>query len=267
MPTVPIVLPVETVIAKMDERTRELLIGYADQYETQDFLNGDPSWFMHQVVGVPDQEVMALLASCLSYGSRSQFFPKIQFMLDKSHGKVYDWVRQGAYKEAIPDTDACYYRLYTCHQVRCLLAALQAMLTEYGTIGTYVRQVIARREPSVTDVMATLWALSDYFQSRGIKGMVPRPVYSLCKRPCMFLRWMVRDGSPVDLGLWSDFIDKRNLLIPMDTHVQQMAQQLHLIHQRTATWASVIALTEELRQVFPDDPAKGDFALFGAGVG
>lgn len=83
----------------------------------------------------------------------------------------------------------------------------------------------------------------------------------------MFLRWMVRDGSPVDLGLWSDFIDKRNLLIPMDTHVQQMAQQLQLIHQRTATWASVIALTEELRQVFPDDPAKGDFALFGAGVG
>ncbi len=83
----------------------------------------------------------------------------------------------------------------------------------------------------------------------------------------MFLRWMVRDGSPVDLGLWSDFIDKRNLLIPMDTHVQQMAQQLQLIPQRTATWASVIALTEELRKVFPDDPVKGDFALFGAGVG
>ena len=110
----------------MDERTRELLIGYADQYETQDFLNGDPSWFMHQVVGVPDQEVMALLASCLSYGSRSQFFPKIQFMLDESHGKVYDWVRQGAYKEAIPDTDACYYRLYTCHQVRCFRLHRQA---------------------------------------------------------------------------------------------------------------------------------------------
>ncbi len=147
-----IVLPGETVKAKMDKRTRELLIGYADQYETQDFLNGDPSWFMHQVVGVPDQEVMAFLASCLSYGSRSQFFPKIQFMLDESHEKVYDWVRQGAYQDAIPDTDACYYRLYTCHHIRCLLAALQAMLTEYGTIGAYVRQAIARQDGSLMGV-------------------------------------------------------------------------------------------------------------------
>jgi uncharacterized protein (TIGR02757 family) len=82
----------------------------------------------------------------------------------------------------------------------------------------------------------------------------------------MFMRWMVRDGSPVDLGLWSEFIDKRSLFIPLDTHVMQEARHLGLIAGKTASWKTVMNLTEALKEVFPDDPAKGDFALFGYGV-
>lgn len=77
----------------------------------------------------------------------------------------------------------------------------------------------------------------------------------------------MRDGSPVDLGLWSDFIDKRSLFIPMDTHVMQEARKLGLITGKTASWNTVVRLTEALREVFPDDPVRGDFALFGVGVG
>ena len=42
--------------------TRELLIQYAEKYETADFINGDPSWFMHQVSGAKNQEAMAFIA-------------------------------------------------------------------------------------------------------------------------------------------------------------------------------------------------------------
>ena len=82
----------------------------------------------------------------------------------------------------------------------------------------------------------------------------------------MFLRWMVRDDSPVDLGLWKDIIDKRTLIIPMDTHVMQEANRLGLISCKTASMSSAIKLTNKLREIFPDDPLKGDFALFGVGV-
>ena len=99
-----------------------------------------------------------------------------------------------------------------------------------------------------------------------MKGIVPLPKSSLCKRPVMFMRWMVRDASPVDLGLWADFIDKRNLYIPMDTHVFQMSTHLGLLTQKTATWKSVELLRQIMLEVFPDDPAKGDFALFGYDV-
>ena len=82
----------------------------------------------------------------------------------------------------------------------------------------------------------------------------------------MFLRWMVRDNSPVDLGLWSEFIDKRTLIMPMDTHVVQEAIALGLLNSKSNSMSNAIKLTDKLTEIFPEDPLKGDFALFGYGV-
>ena len=51
------------------------LAEYAARYETAKFLEGDPSWFMHQVDGRANQEATAFVASALSFGSRRQFMP------------------------------------------------------------------------------------------------------------------------------------------------------------------------------------------------
>ena len=50
----------------ISKETKQLLRQYADKYETVAFLEGDPSWFMHQVVGAANQEATAFLAACLS---------------------------------------------------------------------------------------------------------------------------------------------------------------------------------------------------------
>ena len=82
----------------------------------------------------------------------------------------------------------------------------------------------------------------------------------------MFLRWMVRRGSPVDLGLW-DWADPASLLIPLDVHVMQEAAKLGLIPEgAAASRKTAERLTSALAQVFPGDPCRGDFALFGLGV-
>ena len=47
---------------------KELLKQYAERYETEEFLNGDPSWFMHQVSGDENQEgdtELILTGTCL----------------------------------------------------------------------------------------------------------------------------------------------------------------------------------------------------------
>lgn len=233
----------------------------AARYEQPAFLDGDPSWFMHQVRGRENAEMMGFLASVLSYGHRDLFLPKIQYLLDSSEGEPQRWVRDGLYSNAIADNDACYYRLYSNRMMLSLLDALREMVTTYGSLGDFARTMSPHHK-----ALEALTALGDWFVQRGIKGMVPSPRTSVAKRPCMFLRWMVRDASPVDLGLWSSFIDKRSLFIPLDTHVMQEALRLGLINVKTASWRTVTTLTAALATIFPDDPVKGDFALFGYGV-
>ncbi len=242
------------------ERTR-LLRKLSEKYETAEFLNGDPSWFMHQVSGQENQEVMAFLASVLSFGKRELFLPKIHSMLEKSGGQTVDWIRNGSYHCDIADNNNCYYRFYSNHMMLEFLDALRDLIISNGSIGAFAKEYAKRNT-----ALEVLEAFGDYFRERGIKGMVPSPRSSVAKRPCMFMRWMVRDNSPVDLGLWSGFIDKRTLYIPLDTHVMQEAVRLELISGKTASWKTVSNLTEALKEVFPDDPAKGDFALFGYGV-
>lgn len=237
-----------------------ILREYAEQYENEAFLQGDPSWFMHQVTGVENQETMAFLASSLSYGSRKQFMPKIQQLLDWSGGEPYQWVLQGRFTEhfCADDTD-CFYRLYNNSVMYGFLKVFQELLREYGSLGAYVRQ-------NATDGFTAVEAICTYFADKGVSVVVPKNTQSACKRVCMFLRWMVRDNSPVDLGLWADFIDRKTLIIPLDTHVLSQSVRLGLLNSKTASMATARRLTAALSTVFPDDPLRGDFALFGYGI-
>ena len=243
------------------------LLTLANKYETSSFLNGDPSWFMHQVIGKKNQETIAFIASCLSYGSRQVFLPRIQFLLDCSRSEPYEWIRTGRYTLDIPNDDQCFYRLYTNNMMHDLFHALQTMYEEYGDMENYIRcYAKLNKGKSQTDAIIAIEAICDYFLKHEAIGIVPKSTKSSCKRVCMFLRWMVRTDSPVDLGIWSDLIDQRSLIIPLDTHVIQQSLQLGLITSKTASMSVARKLTDKLLEIFPNDPLKADFALFGYGV-
>ena len=243
------------------------LLTLANKYETSSFLNGDPSWFMHQVIGKRNQETIAFIASCLSYGSRQVFLPRIQYLLDCSRSEPYEWIRTGRYTLDIPNDDQCFYRLYTNTMMHHLFYALQTMYEEYGDMENYIRcYAKLNKEKPQTDAIIAIEAICDYFLKHEAIGIVPKSTKSSCKRVCMFLRWMVRTDSPVDLGIWSDLIDQRSLIIPLDTHVIQQSLQLGLITSKTASMSVARKLTDKLLEIFPNDPLKADFALFGYGV-
>lgn len=245
----------------ISKRLRQLLLAWADRYETADFLVGDPSWFMHQVCGEKNQEVMAFIASSLSYGNRKAFLSKIQLLLDASAHEPYRWVLKGGYRDILPDDGSCFYRLYTHHAMRIFLDALREMLENGGSIKAFVNN---GNEPLTA--LHAIEQLCGYFSSHGISGIIPRDTASSCKRLCMFLRWMVRDGSLVDLGIWADIIEKRSLIIPLDTHVLTVANELGMITTHSTSMATARRLTAQLAAIFPDDPARGDFALYGYGI-
>lgn len=245
---------------KVDKAIAEMLRGYADKYETRDFIVGDPSWYMHQVEGNLNRESMAFLASVFSFGSREQFMPKIASLLEWSRGDIDNWLRSGEFRQRFrPDDTHCFYRLYTYGSTARFLEAYSRLLNSHGSLGEYVHSNASAGIEAVASICK-------YFGDCGAGAIVPKDTTSSCKRVCMFMRWMVRDNSPVDLGLWSSFIDKRTLIMPMDTHVVTQSVRLGLLTSRTASMSAARRLTMAMSTVFPDDPLKGDFALFGYGV-
>lgn len=243
----------------MDKHTKEILIRYANQYENAEFITHDPCFFVHQVQGESNQETMGFIASWLSYGNRKQFMPKIHNILEWSQGEVYSWVKSGEFEKSIPTTDDCYYRLHSNKSVNDNLCVLRQILIEFGSLKTFISQ-------NSIDALSAIRLLCGYYADKGISSIIPKNMASACKRICMYLRWMVRDNSPVDIGIWSDIIDRRTLIMPLDTHVIAMANQLGMLNSRTSSMKNALNLTHQMRQVFPDDPLKGDFALFGYGI-
>ncbi len=251
----------------MESDTRELLILLAERYETAEFIVGDPSWWMHQVQGTRNQEATAFVASGLSYGSRSQFMPRIGQLLEWAEGDMDRWLRTGAYQEHFTLGDkSCFYRLYNNDTMRRFLDAYRAMLLEHGSLGEYLSTLHPTPLHPTPYTLHSVEAICGWFNNHDGGAVVPKDASSACKRVCMFLRWMVRDNSPVDLGLWSSFVDKRSLIMPMDTHVVSEAMKLNLLTSRCASMSAAIKLTDAMREVFPTDPLKGDFALFGYGI-
>lgn len=244
----------------MAKPTKQLLRQYAERYETADFLIDDPSWFMHQVDGIRNKEAMAFIASSLSYGSRGQFNKKIQMILDWTEGEVDEWIRNGKFEDHFKKGDTrCFYRLYKNDTMHHFFHTYQQLLLTYGSMGDYVRQ-------HSTDAPTAIAVICQYFNSHGSSRIIPQNTQSACKRVCLFLRWMVRSDSPVDLGLWADFIDRRTLIMPLDVHVLRQSARLGILTTKTATMSAARRLSATLAEIFPDDPLKGDYALFGYGI-
>lgn len=226
----------------------------AQKYETAEFLNDDPSQFMHKFSTKKDQERAAFIAAALSYGSRKQFIPKIYQLAPL----VVDGV--GKISSLIPDNGDCFYRLHTNHAIVKFINVLDEIELTYGSLGEWMK------DNEIHTGLDAVKLITSYFAEHDASELIPKNANSACKRVCMFLRWMVRDNSPVDLGLWADMIDKRTLIIPMDTHVLQEAQKFGFIKSKTGSMATAIKLTQKMKEYFPDDPTKADFALFGLGV-
>ncbi|MCC8186982.1 MAG: DUF2400 domain-containing protein, partial [Bacteroides sp.] len=81
----------------------------------------------------------------------------------------------------------------------------------------------------------------------------------------MFLRWVCRRGSCVDLGIWESF-SPDHVLVPLDTHVHKMSLKLGITQRKSADLTTALEINEYFRNIFPNDPGRGDFALFGYAI-
>ena len=144
----------------IDAATRDMLDRYASRYETEDFLIGDPSWFMHQVEGDANREAVAFVASCLSFGSRKQFMPKIQAIVDCAGGNVDLWIREGRFARTFPKScGKCFYRFFTEGDMRDFLEAYRRLMAERGEFD-YLSRVLEAFDSQVAEKLNTTFRSS-----------------------------------------------------------------------------------------------------------
>lgn len=251
----------------MQEVLKQKLIELAEKYENAAFLEKDPSKFMHLYKDRTEQEIAAFLSASLAFGRRDQILKHIEIILEQT--KVLgltQWVLQEEYKKYFTKGKASFYRVYSHEDMNAFFDGIKIMLKEKGSIGEYLKMLYVESNQE-----KPLYLIIQEFY-KGTTALIPNNKNGAAKKINLFLRWMVRSSSAVDLGLWNSWYSCKNLLMPLDVHVMEQSYELKLLpftscgKQMSPSLKTAILLTEKMKEVFPEDPVKADFALFGYGV-
>ena len=244
------------------EEIREL----AKRYHTPDFITRDPIQFPHHFTDKKDIEISAFITTWITFGNRECIIRKLEEFHQAIDWRPFEFIRNTDNINQViskMDKGKKFYRFYSYEDLRALCLRLQRIYTEYHSLEEAVMQT--EIGPDIhRHANIHLYKLQSLFS--GIKGIPEPSSYSACKRLALFLRWMVRQDRTVDLGIWKQALQPKDLIIPLDTHVIKIAIRLGLIPD-TKSQTQYIAqqITDQLRGIFPDDPCLGDFALFGKG--
>jgi uncharacterized protein (TIGR02757 family) len=217
-----------------------------------------------------DRELVALLTACLAYGRVDLFGRALGGVLGAMGASPAAFVRDF---DAGRDAGAFEDFVYRFNRPRDLVAfcvAARDLLARHGTLEKCF--AAGDHEPDgpigpALERFARAFLEADVRAvfprgriSRGYRHLFPLPsAGGPCKRLHLFLRWMVRRQAP-DLGLWTS-IPPARLLMPVDTHVENMSRAIGLTRRRSRSWKMAEEITARLALVDPADPVKYDFAL------
>ncbi len=260
----------------MTDELSQRLVFLADKYESPQFLEKDPAQFMHLYSDNKNMETAAFIAANLAFGRRDQILSHVKMILNAAENSPYEWIIQKKYTSFFnAESRSSFYRMYTHHDMTVFFDTLKNIFEQSETLGSFCQNEYNKLKPADENSESRqLPSPLSYIIQNAFPAecsLIPHTKDTAAKKINMFLRWMVRDNSPVDLGLWN-WYPKDKLLIPLDTHVMQEATKLCILSPsksgkpKSASLKTAVELTREMHKVFPTDPARADFALFGLGV-
>lgn len=234
----------------MKEELKNQLRVWAEKYNTVSFINDDPVQFPHRKRNncKQDIEISGFITAYLSFGNRKQIIKTCNILDDMMGHSPYKYVMSKKWeKDFTKENSNSFYRMISHSQMNIIFSKLHYIYTSFPSMEDCLLEQICG---TPFDRMCNLFEISNKSPQKKIN---------------MFLRWMIRRDGIVDLGIWQKF-SPSDLIIPLDTHVCRMAYTLGLTQSKSYTLSNTKTITNKLKEVFYDDPCKGDFALFGYGV-
>ncbi len=259
-----------------DKALIDFLNRKADEYDQLFFIKTDPVCIPHLFTKKQDIEIAGFFAAIFAWGNRTTIINKSKELLQLMDNSPHQFVIQHQEKDlkkflsfkhrTFNTTDLLYFiKFFKYHYSKS-----RSLETAFFNKTSVIKSVVIT-SPDGGLVEAGLNYFYNYFFSlqdapqRTWKHIASPAKNSSCKRLNMFLRWMVRQNSKVDFGIWKT-ISPADLICPLDVHVARVAKHFKLLERKNTDWKATIELTENLKQLNAKDPAKYDYALFGLGV-
>lgn len=229
------------------DNLQQQLIFFAHKYHQAEFIKDDPIQFPCQFTKQQDIEISGLLTAYISFGRRAMIIKAATRLHELMAYSPYEYVLSEKWRIDFMGDKTSFYRTLSNKDIISMMSFLFSIYKNHKTMEDWM---IDNNQGLPIETL--LYGL-------GLKKG------SAQKKLNMFLRWMIRKDSPVDIGCWKK-IAASELIIPLDTHVHQMALEFGITTCKTASFKTAVEITEYFKRIFPEDPCLGDFALFGMGV-
>ncbi|AXH10108.1 TIGR02757 family protein [Malaciobacter halophilus] len=215
-----------------------------------------------------EDEYVILLCALFGYGKASlivKFLDSLNFELLNENEQIID-----------KELDKFYYRFQNSEDVKTVFKTFRR-LKQIDSLNDIFIQGYKKDNSlleGLDNLIRKIYDVANY-NSQGFTFLISSPLKrdknlqikqignAPYKRWMMYLRWMIRDDN-LDLGLWSK-VNKKDLIIPLDTHTFKVSQKLKLLQRKTYDLKSAILLTQKLKEFDELDPIKYDFALYRIG--
>ncbi|MFO0680850.1 MAG: TIGR02757 family protein [Sandaracinus sp.] len=230
-------------------------------------LDADPLGLVRALPDAREREVGGLVAATLAFGNVvaiRRSIGRVFEALDGAPGRAADALDERALRERLR---GFVHRVYRGEHVARMLARAGELRRQHGTLGAALaaRMTSESSEGLVEGLARWSEALRGPRPARGLAHLLPDPTKgSASKRLFLYLRWMIRPDDGIDLGLFP--ISPRHLIVPVDTHVHRIAQNLGMTRRKDASLKTAVEITAALRRLDPEDPVRYDFALCHLGV-
>lgn len=237
------------------------------KFNTQDFIPDDPIQIPHQFSKQEDIEISGLFAAVIAWGNRKSIIKNAKSLMERMDHSPHDFIRNFTESD-LQNFDGFVHRTFNQEDCATFCFALQNIYKKHNNLGNYF-ELAFKETPDQKEVLHHF--KKDFFHNpykeRSLKHL-PDPLKgSAAKRICMYFRWMVRkDEFDVDFGIWNNKVSTSLLHLPLDVHTSNVGRSLGLLTRKQNDWKAVEEITNNLKELDPNDPTKYDFSLFGLGV-
>ena len=242
---------------------KEILDTVYAAYHRPEYIYPDPLAPVRTYPDVRDREVAALIASSLAVGRVDLILRAVDQVLSPLGPHPAEKLKSLSLKELQNQFKCFVYRFFKCREISSFLYAIGEALRQYGSLEELFLKGYAHGD-ILDGISGFLTFIHEH--SKGCCGILITPPEkgSACKRFNLFLRWMVRQDS-VDPGGWTR-VSKSHLLVPVDTHMHDIATRLGFTSRRAGDIKTAQEITAAFAKYDPEDPVRYDFSLTRLGI-